>query len=466
MSIEHAAPSMEILERAGLSARFRRYERYRGTGIPNVKCLPAHWLQRPLKRVCRINPSKLPDTTDTDFEMEYLDIGNVSFVEGITATERLRFVDAPTRARRCVQDGDTIISTVRTYLKAVARITDRPDNLIVSTGFAVLRPGAEVEPDYLYRVVQSEPLVQRVVAHSTGVSYPAINPSELGSLEIPLPPLEEQRAIASFLERETARIDELVAKKERLIQFLHEKRAALIRHAITGGSSERSGSTGIGVLHPSVLPAEWRVVRIKHLLRKMIDTEHKTAPFYDDGEFFVVRTANVRNGRLLRRGAKYTDEDGYREWTRRGRPEPGDIVFTREAPAGEACVVPADIPICLGQRTVLFKVDTARLDSAFAVHALYCGIAAAFIGSLSQGTTVDHFNMSDIGNIPLLVPDISEQRRLGKFAERVAEQHDSIADVVRKAIVMLREYRMSLIAAAVTGQIDVRDFQPECLQCR
>jgi type I restriction enzyme S subunit len=78
------------------------------------------------------------------------------------------------------------------------------------------------------------------------------------------------------------------------------------------------------------VPAHWVQSRIKHNLWSLIDTEHKTAPFFDDGQFLVVRTTNIKDGKLLLDGAKYTDVKGFRDWSRRGTPQPGDIMFTRE----------------------------------------------------------------------------------------------------------------------------------------
>ena len=200
----------ERLEAAAVRASLKPYPEYRDSGAAGVGALPVHWRMKPLKHSVAINAEELHGSTDPDYEIEYVDIGNVSLVEGITATAAYRFEDAPSRARRRVRDGDVIISTVRTYLKAVARIVQPPANLIASTGFAVLRPGVELDPSFLYRLVQCEEFVGRVVAHSTGVSYPAIAPTTLGCFEIWLPPLPEQHAIAAFLDRKTHQIDGLV----------------------------------------------------------------------------------------------------------------------------------------------------------------------------------------------------------------------------------------------------------------
>jgi type I restriction enzyme S subunit len=225
MSIEAAAILEEVdVEGGHRQSKLPQFNAYRATSIDGLSALPEHWQEKPLKHVVRINMDKLPETTPGDYELEYVDISNVSLIEGMTSTEQYLFEKAPSRARRCVRDGDTIVSTVRTYLKAVANVINPPENLIVSTGFAVLRPTNEIDPGYLYRLAQSQEFVDRVVAYSVGVSYPAINPSDLGAFPIPLPPLSEQRAIALFLDARTAKIDALVKKKVRLIELLQEKR--------------------------------------------------------------------------------------------------------------------------------------------------------------------------------------------------------------------------------------------------
>ena len=203
------------------------------------------------------------------------------------------------------------------------------------------------------------------------------------------------------------------------------------------------------------IPAYWEKTRIKYVLHQIIDTEHKTAPFYPDGEYLVVRTSNVRNGQLVLEDAKYTDYEGFREWTKRGKPEPGDILFTREAPAGEACLVPENLPLCLGQRMVLFRVNHQMLDEHYGIWSLYGGIAAEFITSLSQGATVAHFNMADIANIPLLLPPLEEQAAIASFLDRETAKIDALITKKERLIELLQEKRTAIISHAVTKGLDL-----------
>jgi len=175
------------------------------------------WMHLPLKRIAAINPEVLPEDTDPDFAIVYVDIGGVSLEAGIRESEILRFGDAPSRARRLVKAGDTIVSTVRTYLRAIAPVIDPPNNMVVSTGFAVVRSAGMVDSHFLSWALRSSQFVEAVVAVSVGVSYPAIAPTVLGCIPVRVPPKTGQRAIAGFLDRETAKIDALIAKH---IEFL------------------------------------------------------------------------------------------------------------------------------------------------------------------------------------------------------------------------------------------------------
>ncbi len=204
------------------------------SGIDWLGDVPEHWRASPLKRIATLNSEDLGEQTDPEYLIEYIDIGNVDYVRGVVSSDVYVFDDAPSRARRRLRDGDTILSTVRTYLKAVAWIESAPDNLIASTGFAVLRPSEGQHPEYLYRLVQGSEFIGRVMAHSDGVTYPAIAPTVLGRLRLCIPPFEEQVAITSILRHETTEINNLIMKIDEAVVRLAEFRSTLITAAVTG----------------------------------------------------------------------------------------------------------------------------------------------------------------------------------------------------------------------------------------
>src|SRR5260370_14910127 len=177
--------------------KWEAYEHYKDSGVEWLGKIPEHWKIRRLKFVSLINTEVLRENVDSDYILQYIDISNVDSEGKIHGVQELAFRNAPSRARRIVKNGDTILSTVRTYLRAIGYINNPTENLIVSTGFAVLRPRQEISSKFLYRFVQSHEFVNLVVSHSEGVGYPAINPGRLACLPILLPPLQEQQPIAA-----------------------------------------------------------------------------------------------------------------------------------------------------------------------------------------------------------------------------------------------------------------------------
>ncbi len=215
------------------------------SGIEWLGDIPAHWEVRKLKYVVSLNDETLNEKTNQDYELRYIDIGNVDESGKVAEIVNYKFKDAPSRAKRIVKEGDVIISTVRTYLKAITQISNDCENLIVSTGFAVLRPKSKINSHFLNFVVRSNYFIQKVCAESFGVSYPAINASELVEFNIAFPNPPEQVAIVSHIEKETAIINKTIATIEKEIALVQEYRTALIAEAVTGKIDVRHYELGV-----------------------------------------------------------------------------------------------------------------------------------------------------------------------------------------------------------------------------
>ena len=196
--------------------------------------VPAHWEVLPLKHWLGMNESVLSEATDPNFEFRYIDIGSVGTGVLIEKPQKIRFATAPSRARRIVRDGDTIISTVRTYLKAVWFDEETKGNFICSTGFVVLTPRQGTLPKFVSYLTQNNSFIDRVTANSVGTAYPAITESRLGSFQVAVPPFPEQAAIVAYLDNVTANIDAAIDRARREIELLSEYRIRLIADVVTG----------------------------------------------------------------------------------------------------------------------------------------------------------------------------------------------------------------------------------------
>lgn len=251
---------------------------------------------RRLKHAATINDEALSESTDSDFELAYIDIGNVDSQGRVHDIVNYHFEDAPSRARRIVRDGDVIISTVRTYLQAIAPVEDPPDNLIVSTGFAVVRPSNVLDHRFCKYALRANRFLWEVESRSTGVSYPAINASDLGDIKISLPEVGTQRLIANYLDRETARIDGLIAEKERMLALLEEKRAALISRVVTRGLDPNAPLKPPGLDWLDEIPAHCDTCQLK---RAWVSSDYGLSEsIRDEGDIAVLRMSCIVDGRI------------------------------------------------------------------------------------------------------------------------------------------------------------------------
>jgi len=219
--------------------------RLKPSGIEWLGEVPEHWEVKPLKRWVRINARTLSEKTDPDFEFRYVDIGSVKTGRLVKELEHIRFEAAPSRARRVLRRGDTIISTVRTYLRAIWYVDEDADDLIASTGFAVLTPGKGVEPEYLGYVIQSSSFVNRVTANSIGIAYPAIAETVLGRFLVALPStVDEQQSIVAHIKSESTPLDDAITRAEEEIKLIREYRDRLIADVVTGQIDVRGWRPG------------------------------------------------------------------------------------------------------------------------------------------------------------------------------------------------------------------------------
>ena len=205
------------------------------SGVEWLGDIPEHWETAPLKHLAKINNNVLYDSTDKNYTFKYLDISSVDTGFLVREPEIIRFGQAPSRARRILKKGDTIISTVRTYLKAVYHVATEIQDWIASTGFAVLTPNNTIYPSFLGLLIVSDCFINRVIQKSVGVAYPAISETQLGTLYLAYPAsIDEQRKIWEAVSLSSKFLDQAISRAEREIELMTEYRARLISDVVTG----------------------------------------------------------------------------------------------------------------------------------------------------------------------------------------------------------------------------------------
>lgn len=409
-----------------------------------------------LKFAATINDEALPENVDPDFEIAYIDIGNVDSSGTIHEIVEYRFEAAPSRARRIVRDGDVIISTVRTYLQAIAPIIDPPENLIVSTGFAVVRPRSDqLDPGFCRYAVREPRFLAEVEMRSTGVSYPAINASEIGDIAIALPELPAQRKTSAFLDSELAQIDSLIEAKQRLLDLQAEKRRTLVAEAVMRGLDRSAPLRPSGIDWLGDIPAHWASVPLRFLVSFMggatPDTKKEE---YWNGKIPWVSPKDMKRD-FITDTEDHVSEQALANSALKMIDEGAVLIVVR------GMILAHSFPTAINTLPVTINQDMKALccDERISAHFLKAVLEGATQYLVDQADSSAHgtkkLETGVLGALGIPVPPLDEQ---GQIIARITEERmkiDKLATATERSISLLRERRSALIAAAVTGQIDI-----------
>ena len=441
-------------------AALKPYPVYRDSGIEWLGRVPEHWEVRRLKHWLAMNRKVLPENTDPEYEFHYMDIGSVSNGRLTEAPKRLRFGNAPSRARRIVQRGDTVVSTVRTYLKAVWHAAEPPEHLVASTGFAVLTPDRNTSPKFVSYTCQSNPFTDRVTSESMGIAYPAIAEKRLAKFSVFVPPLPEQTAIARYLDYVDRRIRRYIRAKEKLLALLREQKQALIHEAVTGRIDVRTGQPyqayrDSGVEWLGNVPQHWGIRRNKWLFRERNATGFGSLPIL---EVSLHKGVRVRDMDIGQRKQRIVDRNRYK------RAKKGDIAYnTMRMWQGSVGVVPVDglvSPAYVVARPVMIG-EAHYYAYLFRTRGYKRSVKLYSRGIVSDR---DRLYWDEFKRIASFVPPPSEQTVIARYLDRADQRSESTISTTKRQIALLREYRTRLVSDLVTGKLDVREAAAELLE--
>ena len=448
------------------------YPKYKQSGVEWLGEVPEHWSTPSLYIRYQVDLGKMLNETATRGDHLHPYLRNVDVQWNHINVSDLPQMDiGPWEISRfTVAYGDLLVCEGGEVGRA-ALVRGDADGLGYQKALHRLRPlAAGEDPRFmfytLYGAAQRGVFVAggnpNTIAHLTG--------EKLRRYRFPAPLAFEQRAIADFLDRETAKIDTLVVKKRMLIERLKEKRSALISHTATRGLlPDAAHAAGLDP-HPKLrptgvewlgqIPESWGTKRVSLLARAgaktFTDGDWVELPYITENGVRLLQTGNVGIGEYREKGFRYIDESSFSE-LRCTEVEPGDVLICRLAePVGRACLAPdlncrmiTSVDVCI------LKLET-RMDRRYVVYFLSSKVYLDFVESLCRGGTRDRISRSMLGAIRALVPSIREQCAISDFLDRETSKIDTMVAKIETAIERLHEYRSALITAAVTGKIDVR----------
>ena len=416
-----------------------------------ISPIPKDWTSDRLKDVSAINAASLPANTDADYEFDYLEISNVNYygIVDPNAIERLRYEDAPSRARRRLATNCTAISSVRPNLQAVAFIENAPDDLVCSTGFNVVRPAAhKLSPKFAYYSLLADGARQYFESTAKGVGYPAVDDKDFQSFGVPLPPLLEQQRIAAYLDASCAAIDAAVAAKRRQLETLDALALAVIHQAVTSGINAAVKLRESGMDWLPEVPEHWQVQQIKRtceIVRGKFAHRPRNDPAFYGGEYPFVQTGDITAARKYIRTYSQTLNDlglGVSKTFPRGT-----LVMSIAANIGDVAIL--DFEACFPD-SMVGLIPTHKTDLNFLYYMM-----RAMKGIMLRSAVIStqlNLNNVRIGTNFAAFPPMKEQKAIGEYLDVKEQEGFAVKETLNQQIATLTAYRKSLIHECVTGQ--------------
>jgi type I restriction enzyme S subunit len=425
-----------------------------------MKHLPPDWKSDRLKDVSAINADSLPAGTDPDYKFEYLEISNVDYY-GIVdpkAIERLRYEDAPSRARRRAARNCTVISSVRPNLQAAAFLNNGRKDFVCSTGFNVVQPADHMlSPKFAYYALISEGARQYFEAAAKGVGYPAVDDKDFDSFTVPLPPLPEQERIATYLDASCAAIDAAVVAKRRQLEVLDAVRQSVIESAVTKGIQPGVHCREINEDWIGEIPAHWSVCRIKRVVSQVDYGISESTE--QEGKFPVLKMGNIQLGEIVLSNIEFVETVSDELLL-----ENGDLLYNRtNSPdqVAKAAVFRGSKQDAVTFASYLVRLRTNhRADPYFLNYLLNSTGFLAFARKLAI-PSVQQSNLNSTRYCRMLIPlpPLPEQKLIRTFLDAKLGAMKELVSTINHQIERLLAHRKSLIHECVTGQRRIAQAQ-------
>lgn len=280
-----------------------------------------------------------------------------------------------------------------------------------------------------------------------------LNQKLIRNAKIVIPPLEVQKRIVDYLDRKCSQIDAIIARQQEVIEKLKAYKLSVITEAVTKGLNPDVPMKDSGVEWIGEIPEHWDFRKIKNCCL-IVDCKNRTPDPDPDGEYIVVRTTCIRDGSFSYEGSYHTNAENFKEWTAKGQPQHGDIFFTREAPMGEACLVPDADNLCMGQRVMFFRPLDGS-DPRYILYSIYGPLAREYIDSKNKGSTVGHLKLGQVASLPLFYCPPKEQSEIADYLDKRCGAIDKVVEKKAEIISKLTDYKKSLIYEVVTGKKEV-----------
>jgi type I restriction enzyme S subunit len=437
---------------------FPRYPNYKDSGVEWLGEVPAHWKTANLRWLSKRYSGGTPDKLN----LEYWTEGTIPWLNSGAVNEPIITEPSAFITEEAFQNSsakwipkDALVMALAGQGKTKGMVAQLGFQTTCNQSMAAIIPTKEVEARFLYWWLTIN--YQNIRNMAGGDLRDGLNLELLGNIPCPLLPIPEQQTIAAFLDRETAKIDALIAEQQRLIGLLKEKRQAVISHAVTKGLNPDAPMKDSGIEWLGEVPAHWDIKRLKFIA----DVQSGVAKGKDNSgqetiEVPYLRVANVQDGFLDLE--TITTIEIPASSLERYLLRVGDVLMNEGGDydkLGRGHIWNGEIELCIHQNHV-FAIRPRGLSSEWLNEITGSDYAHFYFMTRSkQSTNLASISSTNIMELPVVIPPITEQQQILMSLSDQRNKFDTLTAEAQRAIQLLKERRAALISAAVTGKIDV-----------
>jgi type I restriction enzyme S subunit len=448
-------------------SHYKPYPAYKDSGVEWIGSVPEHWSVKRLRHVARFKNSNVDKKSyDGQQHVRLCNYTDVYYNEFIN--RNLNFMPSTASLDEIEQfslkKGDVIItkdSEDPSDIGIPAIVSDDLNGVVCGYHLTLIRDNDFETSRIIHRALQAKPTQAHFFVEAPGVTRYGLNQDAIGDTPICLPPPQERKNLADHIDRETARIDALIAKKTRFIELLKEKRSALITHALTKGLDPSVKMKDSGVEWIGEVPEHWVIGRLSDFCSSIstgpFGTSLGVGDYVEDG-IPVINPSHMIDGACVP-DSLVTVSDATAERLAFWKLRAGDIVAARRGELGRAAIITnRECGWICGTGSLRLTPSPARVFPGYLYSVLQSNYARAWLDRESVGSTMPNLNESLIGRLPVTMPpSTSEQVTLLRGLDQQEQRVASLIANTKRSIDLLKERRSAFITAAVTGQIDLRE---------
>lgn len=444
---------------------YRAYPEYKDSGVESFGDIPDHWQLYPLKFGLQIPITDGPHETP-----ELLSEGIPFLSAEAVKNDRLNFdrkrgfISEEEHARFSKkyrpQKGDIYMVKSGATTGNVTRVeTDEEFN--IWSPLAAIRPNPTMTTtDFIFYFMKSKSFFYAVEQAWSFGTQQNIGMGAISNLKIAVPPVHEQEKIGTFLNYKTAQIDRLIEKKQELIEKLQEQRMVVIKQAVTQGLNNSISMQSTEVAWFSEAPSHWRIMSIKHMAKvgNGSTPARENADYWFDGTFPWLNSSVV-NQHSVDVADQFVTGTALRECHLPIISPPAILVGITGQGRTRGMSALLNLEATINQHLAYIKPESEAIQVPFLLQVLISAYEFLRAESEGGGSTKGAITCEQLGNLKVPVPPVNEQKAIAEHISNIESRIRSLIDKAEAAITRLQEYRTALITAAVTGQIDVRDWQ-------